>query len=76
MIAGRDFWKGEVMVAEIELDNLDAAEIRARRLNAKERDNTQKGCTFKKIQIADGNSKIVLDQVVESENPLTKAGAT
>ena len=37
IVRGRGIWKGDLLVADIEeLDNMDASEIHAWRLNAKE----------------------------------------
>ena len=51
-------WKGNILVADIgELENLDASEIYARRLNAKEV-LSPKGVNFFKFPIADGTAKL------------------
>ena len=55
---GRGIWKGDVLVADIEeLENLDASEIRARRLNAKEV-LTPKWSENSVFPIADGTEKL------------------
>ena len=57
MMAG-PIWKGDIVVADIEeLDNSNASEIHARRLNAKEV-VTPKRCDFFKFLIADGTAKM------------------
>ena len=60
------------MVADIEeLDTVDASEIRAQRLNAKEEMALKKKRGFN-IYMPNGRgySKIVLEEIMESENPV------
>ena len=52
----RGIWKGDTLVADIEeLENLDASEIHAGRLNAKEV-TMPKNCEFFILPMTDGNS--------------------
>ena len=55
--AGR-IWKGDIMVADIEeLEEMDASELHARRLNAKEVSTPMKGDNFI-FPVSDGTGKI------------------
>ena len=52
-------WKGGVLVADIEeLRTLDASEVRARKLNAKETKTPKKGEQFT-LQFAHGGAKLI-----------------
>ena len=52
------FWKGDILPADIdELEQMDASEIHARRLNAKEVSTPMKGDNFM-FPVADGTVKI------------------
>ena len=54
----REIWKGEILVADIvELGKVDASEIHARRLNAKEEQTSKKGENFI-LPFADGTAKL------------------
>ena len=51
-------WKGDIVIADIEeLEEMDASELHARRLNAKEVLTPMKGDNFK-FPAADGRVKI------------------
>ena len=51
------FWKGDILPADIdELEQMDASEIHARRLNAKEVSTPMKGDNFM-FPVADGTVK-------------------
>ena len=54
-----EIWKGDILVQPFEeLENLDASEIHARRLNAKEVSMPEKGDNFV-LPIADGTAKLL-----------------
>ena len=68
MYAG-GIWEGDILVADIEeLENLDASEVHARRLNAKEVRTPKNGEIFM-FPIADGLENC-LEEIMESENPV------
>ena len=55
--------KGDIMIADIqELEEMDASEIHARKLNAKEVSTPMKGDKFK-FPVADGTLKKILEKI-------------
>ena len=58
MLYAGGIWKGDIMVADIEeLEEMDASELHARRLNAKDVLTLMKGDNFT-FQVADGTVKV------------------
>ena len=65
-------WKGDILVADIEeLGKVDASEIHARRLNAKEVviffQKRSVNMSYSKLQMEQQNC---VEEIVKSENPL------